>query len=82
MEGFQPTTRAPGPSYEPPVDPAGGPSAHGLSLIAQILRGRELAAAAAGLPPLDSEQVLDLQRTAGNQLTSEALARWVDALRA
>jgi hypothetical protein len=70
----------PGPSFEPPVDPAAGPSIGGLSLIAQILRGRELAAAAAGLPPLDSEQVLDLQRTAGNLLTAGALSRWTDAL--
>jgi hypothetical protein len=80
--GFE-ATRGParqGPSFEPPADPAGGPSIGGLSLIAQILRGRELAAAAAGLPPLDSEQVLDLQRTAGNLLTGGALARWVDVL--
>lgn len=78
FEGLRGPAR-PGPSYEPPVDP-GGPSIGGLSLIAQILRGRELAAAAAGLPPLDSDQVLDLQRSAGNQLTSGALSRWVDAL--
>ncbi len=70
----------PGPSFEPPSDPAGGLSIGGLSLVAQILRGRELAAAAAGLPPLDSDQVLDLQRTAGNLLTSGALSRWVDPL--
>ena len=44
------------------------------------MRGRELAAAAAGLPPLDSDQVLDLQRTAGNRLTTGALARWTDGL--
>ena len=44
------------------------------------MRGRELAAAAAGLPPLDSDQVLDLQRTAGNQLTTGALSRWTDGL--
>ena len=69
----------PGPWFEPPAHPA-GPSIGGLTLVAQILRGRELAAAAAGLPPLDADQVLDLQRTAGNQLTSGALARWVDAL--
>jgi len=78
FEAFRGPAR-PGPSFEPPADP-GGPAIGGLSLIAQILRGRELAAAAAGLPPLDSEQVLDLQRTAGNLLTSGALARWVDAL--
>jgi hypothetical protein len=84
MDGGFEATRGParpGPSHEPPGDPA-GPGIGGLSLIAQILRGRELAAAAAGLPPLESDQVLDLQRTAGNQLTSGALARWVDALAA
>ena len=81
--GFE-ATRGPArpePSFEPPADPAGGPLG-GLSLLAQIMRGRELAAAAAGLPPLDSEQVLDLQRTAGNHLTSGALARWVAPLAA
>ena len=82
--GHEPGTRAPGqaagPSFEPPADPAGGPSIHGLSLVARIMRGRELAAAAAGLPPLDSDQVLDLQRTAGTQLTTGALARWTDGL--
>src|SRR5829696_6891440 len=73
----------PGPDFEPPVDRgAGGPSFGGLSLVARILRGRELAAEAAGIPPLDSDQVLDLQRTAGNQLTTGALARWVDGLEA
>src|SRR5688500_16289544 len=84
MEGGFEATRGPArpaPSFEPPADP-GGPSAGGLSLAAQILRGRALAAAAAGLPPLDSDQVLDLQRTAGNLLTGGALARWVDALAA
>jgi len=81
MEGFEGLRgpARPGPSFEPPADPA-GPGLGGLSLVAQILRGRELAAAAAGLPPLDSDQVLDLQRTAGNQLTSGALARWTEAL--
>jgi len=70
-----------GPGFEPPADPgAGHPSVHGLSLIAQIVRGRELAAEAAGVPPLDSYQVLDLQRSAGNQLTAGALARWTDLL--
>ena len=73
----------PGPSLEPPIDPdGGGPSVHGLSLVARIMRGRELAAEAAGIPPLDSEQVLDLQRTAGNSLTTGALARWTDVLEA
>jgi len=73
----------PGPGFEPPADPgAGGPSIHGLSLVARIMRGRELAAEAAGIPPLDSDQVLDLQRTAGNSLTSGALARWTDVLEA
>ena len=73
----------PGPGFEPPVDPgAGGPSVHGLSLVARIMRGRELAAEAAGIPPLDSDQVLDLQRTAGNSLTAGALARWTDVLAA
>jgi hypothetical protein len=70
-----------GPGFEPPADPgAGGPSVHGLSLVARIMRGRELAAEAAGIPPLDSDQVLDLQRTAGNRLTAGALTRWVDSL--
>jgi hypothetical protein len=81
--GFE-ATRGPtrrGPWLEPPGDPAAEPLG-GLSLLAQILRGRELAAAAAGLPPLDSEQVLDLQRSAGNRLTSGALARWVAPLAA
>ena len=81
--GHEPGTRVPGhagPSFEPPADPAGGPSVHGLSLVARIMRGRELAATAAGLPPLDSDQVLDLQRTAGNQLTTGALARWTDGM--
>ena len=50
------------------------------SLVARIMRGRELAAAAAGLPPLDSDQVLDLQQTAGNRLTTGALARWTDGM--
>src|SRR5215207_1542542 len=73
----------PGPGLEPPADPgAGRPSIHGLSLVARIMRGRELAAEAAGIPPLDSDQVLDLQRTAGNSLTSGALARWTDVLEA
>jgi hypothetical protein len=69
------------PGLEPPAEP-GGPSFGGLPLVARILRGRELAAEAAGIPPLDSDQVLDLQRTAGNQLTTGALARWVDGLQA
>ncbi len=73
----------PGPGFEPPADPgAGGPSVHGLSLVARIMRGRELAAEAAGIPPLDSDQVLDLQRTAGNSLTTSALSRWTDVLEA
>jgi len=87
MEGGQfsgeRTPARPGPSFEPPADPgAGGPSVHGLSLVARIMRGRELAAEAAGIPPLDSDQVLDLQRTAGNSLTTGALARWTDLLAA
>src|SRR5215213_8618865 len=73
----------PGPDFEPPVDRgAGGPSIHGLSVVARIMRGRELAAEAAGIPPLDSDQVLDLQRTAGNSLTAGALGRWTDLLEA
>jgi hypothetical protein len=82
MEGFderpQPARR--GPQFEPPVDPGEGPSRRGLALVARIVGGRGLAADAAGIPPLDSDQVLDLQRTAGNRLTSGALARWTDAL--
>jgi hypothetical protein len=82
MEGsFRRETAPQPPGFEPPVEP-GGPSFGGLSLVARILRGRELAAEAAGIPPLDSDQVLDLQRTAGNQLTTGALARWVDGLQA
>jgi hypothetical protein len=81
MEGSgHETTRGPeraGPSFEPPVDPAGGASLDGLSLVARITRARELAGAAAGFPPLDSDQVLDLQRTAGNLLTAGALSRWL-----
>src|SRR5687768_12701365 len=82
MDGFearpQPARR--GPELEPPVDPGDGPSPRGLALVARILGGRGLAADAAGIPPLDSDQVLDLQQTAGNRLTSGALARWTDAL--
>src|SRR5215204_5347842 len=82
MEGsFRRETAPQAPGFEPPVEP-GGPSFGGLSLVARILRGRELAAEAAGIPPLDSDQVLDLQRTAGNSLTTGALARWTDVLEA
>lgn len=56
------------------------PSPRGLALVARIIGGRGLAADAAGIPPLASDQVLDLQQTAGNRLTSGALARWTDAL--
>jgi hypothetical protein len=70
----------PAPSFEPPGDPGAGPSLLGLVLAARIARGPERAADAAGAPPLDSDQVLDLQRTAGNRLTAGALTRWVDAL--
>jgi len=73
-------TERPEPGFEPPVDPASGPSLHGLALVARIMRGRELAADAAGIPPLDSDQVLDLQRTAGNRLTTGALTLWTDLL--
>jgi hypothetical protein len=72
-------TARPEPMFEPPEDP-GGPSLHGLSLVARIMRGRELAGEAAGIPPLDSDQVLDLQRSAGNRLTAGALARWTEPL--
>jgi len=75
-------TARPAPGFEPPVEPGSGPSLRGLSLVARIMRGRELAGDAAGIPPLDSDQVLDLQRTAGNQLTTGALARWNDLLEA
>jgi hypothetical protein len=70
----------PAPQFEPPVEPGGEPSLRGLALVARIMRGRELAADAAGIPPLDSDQVLDLQRTAGNRLTAGALGRWTDLL--
>jgi hypothetical protein len=79
MEAFEPKRR-PGPEFEPPADPGAAPSLRGLGLVARIMRGREIAADAAGIPPLDSDQVLDLQRTAGNRLTSGALSRWTDAL--
>src|ERR671910_1830662 len=87
MEGGQfsggGSSARPGPGLEPPADPgAGGPSVRGLSLVARIMRGRELAAEAAGIPPLDSDQVMDLQRTAGNSLTTHALSRWTDVLEA
>lgn len=78
--GFERGGERPAPSFEPPVDPGGGPSLRGLALVARIMRGRELAADAAGVPPLDSDQVLDLQRTAGNRLTTGALGRWTDLL--
>jgi hypothetical protein len=79
MEARRESERA-APSFEPPVDPGAGPSLRGLVLAARIARGPERAADAAGVPPLDSDQVLDLQRTAGNRLTAGALTRWVDAL--
>jgi hypothetical protein len=66
----------PTPIHAPPVEPGSGPPLQTLALVARILRGRELAADAAGIPPLDPDQVLDLQRSAGNALTSHALARW------
>src|SRR5215208_7105572 len=82
MEGsFHRETAPQPPGFEPPAGP-GGPSFGGLSLVARIMRGRELAAEAAGIPPLDSDQVLDLQRTAGNSLTTSALSRWTDVLEA
>jgi len=68
------------PQFEPPVEPGDGTSLRGLAAVARIARGRELATDAAGVPPLDSDQVLDLQRTAGNRLTAGALARWIDAV--
>ena len=70
----------PVPGFVPPVDPGAGPSLRGLALVARIMRGRELAAGAAGIPPLESDQVLDLQRTAGNRLTTGALDRWNNEL--
>jgi hypothetical protein len=45
---------------------------------ARILDARAPATDAEGIPPLDSDQVLDLQRSAGNRLTAAALARWTD----
>jgi hypothetical protein len=70
----------PAPEYEPPVEPGDEQSLRGLAAVARIVRGRERAADAAGVPPLDSDQVLDLQRTAGNRLTAGALERWLAAL--
>jgi hypothetical protein len=72
--------RRPAPEFEPPVEPGDARSLRGLAAVAKIARGRELATDAAGIPPLDSDQVLDLQRTAGNRLTAGALARWIEAL--
>jgi hypothetical protein len=72
--------RRPAPEFEPPVEPGDGTSLRGLAAVARIVRGRELATDAVGVPPLDSDQVLDLQRTAGNRLTAGALARWIEAL--
>jgi hypothetical protein len=81
MDGFEARreTGPPEPVFQPPVDPGDGPSLRGLALVARIMRARELADAA-GIPPLDSDQVLDLQRSAGNRMTAAALARWIDAL--
>ena len=79
MDDFE-RQRRPAPEFEPPVEPGDGTSLRGLAAVAKIVRGRELAADAAGIPPLDSDQVLDLQRTAGNRLTAGALARWIEAL--
>jgi hypothetical protein len=79
MEGFE-RERRPAPEFEPPVEPGGGTSLRGLAAVAKIFRANELATDAAGIPPLDSDQVLDLQRTAGNRLTAGALARWIEAL--
>jgi hypothetical protein len=72
--------RRPAPQFEPPVDPGDGASLRGLAAAARIARGGWPATDAAGVPPLDSDQVLDLQRTAGNRLTAGALARWIEAL--
>ena len=78
MDGFEPQRR-PAPEFEPPVEPGDGSSSlRGLAAIAAIMRGP--AADADGVPPLDTDQVLDLQRSAGNRLTAGALARWIDAL--
>jgi hypothetical protein len=79
VEGERDSAR-PVPGFEPPVDPGAGSSLRGLALVARIMRGRELAAGAAGIPPLESDQVLDLQRSAGNRLTTGALARWNEPL--
>jgi hypothetical protein len=79
MDGFE-QQRRPAPEFEPPAEPGDAGSLRGLAAVARIVRGRELAADAAGVPPLDSDQVLDLQRTAGNRLTASALARWIEAL--
>ena len=73
------TTR-PAPEFAPPLEPGAGPSVHGLALIARIMQSEELAADAAGIPPLDSDQVLDLQKSAGNRLTEQALLRWTEPL--
>ena len=77
MDGFEPQRR-PAPEFEPPVEPGDGTSLRGLSAAARIMRGPS--ADADGVPPLDTDQVLDLQRTAGNRLTAGALARWIEAL--
>ena len=75
---FRHDARSPSePAFEPPVEPGvDGRRADGLFPAAQIRRARALAAEAAGMPPLDSDQVLDLQRSSGNRLTARALAPW------
>ena len=78
MEGHE-HPRPPAPQFEPPLDPGDAKSLRELAAVARMVRG-ERAADAAGVPPLDSDQVLDLQRTAGNRLTAGALARWIEAL--
>jgi hypothetical protein len=74
MEGFE-RERRPAPEFEPPVEPGDGTSLRGLAAVAKIFRANELAADAAGIPPLDSDQVLDLQRTAGKALPHENVAQ-------
>jgi hypothetical protein len=63
----------PAPRFEPPADPGEPPA---RTLAARIVTAPD----ADGTPPLDADQVLDLQRSAGNRLTTGALARWTEPL--
>jgi hypothetical protein len=78
VDGFEQQKRR-APELEPPADPGDELSLRGLAAVARIARGQR-SVDAAGVPPLDSDQVLDLQRSAGNRLTAGALVRWLEAM--